>query len=83
MNRIISAIADNLHNLQYRVEELRGALETEADYNVVGYLEPIRTAVNNLAAVLVVAEDSLEEVQSLYSSMLEVQGSDSEKKIIS
>lgn len=82
MKNRIDAIADNFHNLQWRVEELRGALDKEADYNILEHLEPIRTAVNNLAAVLIVAEDNLEEVQRLFSSMFEVDSSISNSKIV-
>jgi len=75
MNKRIAAIVDNLHNLQYRVEEFRGALEREANFDTVEHLEPMRTAVNNLAAVLIVAEDNLQEIKDAYSSLCEVQGS--------
>ncbi len=63
----IAAIGYNLHDLQWRVEELRGDLEKEADYNSVEFLEPIRKSVNNLAAVLIVADENLEEIEELIS----------------
>lgn len=82
MKKRIVAIADNLHNLQWRVEEYRSVIDKESDYGKNEILEPLRRAVNNLAAVLIVAEDNLEEVQNLFSSMFEVDSSISNRKIV-
>lgn len=82
MKNRIAAISDNLHNLQWRVEEARGAIEKEAGHGYNEMLEPLRKAVNNLAAVLIVAEDNLQEIEDAYSSMCEVQGAMSSKENI-
>ena len=82
MNKRITAIADNLHNLQWRVEECRGVIDKESDYGKNEILEPLRMAVNNLAAVLIVAEDNLQEIKDAYSSQCEVQSSMSSKENI-
>lgn len=74
MKNRIAAIADNLHNLQWRVEEARGAIEKESGYGYNEMLEPLRKAVNNLAAVLIVAEDNLQEIEDAYCSIAEAQG---------
>lgn len=62
-----AAVAYNLRNLLWRTEELNREVEIEMNSGKRKNINEIHSAVNNLIAVLKVADDNLSEIEKLFS----------------
>ncbi len=68
----IAAVAFNLRNLLWRLEELRNEIDKEENRGRWNNIYEIQKSVNNLASVLIVADDNLKEIEELFSSKTNV-----------
>ena len=68
MKEKITAVAFNLRNLLWRLEELRDEIDKEGKRGKWNNIYDLQKAINNLASVLIVAEDNLKEIEELFKS---------------
>ena len=66
----IAAVAFNLRNLLWRTEELKETVEKEINKGKRKNIYGIQKSVNNLMAVLKIADDNLKELEELFGSKL-------------
>jgi len=67
MKEKIAAVAYNLRNLLWRIEELKNEIEKEAKLNKRKNIYDIQKSVNNLSSVLIVADENLKEIEKLFN----------------